>query len=732
MNNSIVLGLLQNTAVLLAFAMLYENIWLKNEDSKNIWAKIFTGLILGGIGVILMFSPWTFVPGIVFDTRSVMISVAGLFFGPMPTIIAMLIIGSIRFIIGGSGVWMGLAVIFSSGIIGILWRRLRPQWRNKRNYYLELLAMGFIVHLAMSACTVLLPREVGYQTFRIIALPLLFIYTPATMLLGLLMLRQSKNHQNRLVQQKLIESERRLNQVLESGNIASLMLSKDGNITFCNDYLISILGYSHDELYGKNWFDIALPSELKENAFANFSESIRNNQMIKNNEDKVLSKNGKQFYFSWYNIILNSDSGETLGTASIGVNITDRKIYEEKLLEKNLEIEAQNEEYKRINIELNIAKDKAEESDRLKTAFLANMSHEIRTPMNGIMGFANLLKENDLNSDEQKKYIHIIQKSGIRLLNIINDIIDISKIEAGLVKVQLSKTNINEKTEYIYNFFKPEVEEKGISFKLNNTLSNDEAVINTDKEKLYAILTNLVKNAIKFTSTGIIELGYTKKEKEIEFYIKDSGLGVREDKVGLIFERFRQGSESVNRKYEGAGLGLSISKAYVEMLNGKIWVEKNLPNGAIFYFSIPCNENMLATAEMEIPIKEKLLEAPVKNLKILIAEDDEVSEVFLAKLVNELGREIIKVKNGNEAVEICRNNPDIDLVLMDVRMPEMDGNLATKSIREFNKDIVIIAQTAFALSGDREKAIEAGYSDYISKPVDQAELFEIIKKHFSD
>ncbi|MBL7972510.1 MAG: PAS domain-containing protein [Prolixibacteraceae bacterium] len=236
------------------------------------------------------------------------------------------------------------------------------------------------------------------------------------------------------------------------------------------------------------------------------------------------------------------------------------------------------------------AKEQAEESDRLKSSFLANMSHEIRTPMNGILGFADLLKEPGLPEESTQLYVSIIESSGIRLLNIINDLIDISKIESGNMNVHLSETNINKQTKFIYNFFRPEAEKKGLTLLANNSLPTAEAFVLTDREKLYAILTNLVKNAIKFTSSGFVELGYQYSPSspgQLLFYVKDTGTGIAPELKKVIFERFRQGSESYKRKHEGAGLGLAISKAYVEMLGGQIWIDTNTEVGSIFYFTLP-------------------------------------------------------------------------------------------------------------------------------------------------
>jgi hypothetical protein len=256
-----------------------------------------------------------------------------------------------------------------------------------------------------------------------------------------------------------------------------------------------------------------------------------------------------------------------------------------------------NIERRKLLKELLQAKESAEESNRLKSSFLANMSHEIRTPMNGILGFSELLKSPNLSLEKQQKYIEVIEKSGKRMLNIINDIVDLSKIEAGLMFVEFKESNINEQIEDIYTFFKPEVEAKGMQIFFKNRLQAKEATIKTDREKLFAILTNLVKNAIKYTKGGSIEIGYVLKmnsktvnpsqKAELEFYVKDTGIGIPKDKQEAVFERFIQAEKTSTTVVQGAGLGLSISKAYVEMLGGKIWVESEEEIGSTFYFTLP-------------------------------------------------------------------------------------------------------------------------------------------------
>jgi PAS domain S-box-containing protein len=420
--------------------------------------------------------------------------------------------------------------------------------------------------------------------------------------------------------------------------------------------------------------------------------------------------NGTYRYFEVYAFPLFEENGDVAQVIEMTKDITERKQAEEALL---------------------TAKEKAEESDRLKSAFLANMSHEIRTPMNGILGFANLLKEPDLTGNEQAEYIGIIEKSGKRMLNIINDIVDISKIEAGLMKLEIQESNVNEQIQYIYTFFKPEVEAKGMKLSINTPLPTNEAILKTDREKVYAILTNLVKNAIKYTEIGSIVFGYEKKDEYLEFYVKDTGIGIPADRQDAIFERFIQADIPNKWVQQGAGLGLSITKAYLEMLGGKIWVQSMVSVGSTFYFTLPYS----AVLTKDTPVQQFVPSDKTdlfRKLKILIAEDDKVSEMLIEKTLKIFGKEILKARTGVEAIEACKKNPDIDLVLMDIRMPEMGGYDATRQIRKFNKKVVIIAQTAHGLYGDREKVIEAGCNDYIAKPINKDELFAIIQKHFKE
>jgi PAS domain S-box-containing protein len=500
----------------------------------------------------------------------------------------------------------------------------------------------------------------------------------------------------------LKESEQKSMSIMENSADAIFITNQQGKYLYTNKAVTAMLGYTSEEMKSKTIADLSPPNKTEE-ATQFYKQLLNEGKCFI--EIELLKKDGSYISTDLNTVVL--PDGTLYGSCR---DITERKKAESELIK---------------------AKEKAEESDRLKSAFLTNMSHEIRTPMNGILGFAALLKDPNISSDDQQDFIQTIQISGARLLNTINSIVDISKIESGLTGVNIKETNINEKIEFTHKFFKQEVEIKGLQFLFKNGLPTNEAIIKTDNEKVYAILTNLVRNAIKFTYEGSVIFGYEKKGEYLEFFVKDTGIGIPQRQRQMIFERFRQGSESHNRDYEGNGLGLSIAKSYVEMLGGKIWVESEECLGSTFYFTIPYNMVSEEKAGIINARSAEHKEVQLENLKILIVEDDEISYSLLSKTLQKISKEVLNAITGVEAVEACRNNPDLDLVLMDIRMPQMDGLEATRRIRQFNKDVIIIAQTAYAFSGDKEKAIESGCNDYISKPINKTLLYELIKKYIN-
>ena len=391
-------------------------------------------------------------------------------------------------------------------------------------------------------------------------------------------------------------------------------------------------------------------------------------------------------------------------------------------------------ERKKNDQEMKVALERAQESDRLKSAFLTNMSHEIRTPMNGILGFTGLLKDPQLTGDEKEDYIQVIEKSGDRMLNTITDIIDISRIESGQVEVVNTEVSLNNILNEQYEIFNPDAQSKGLELNYKPTLSDKEAIIVTDIHKLEGILTNLIKNAIKFTKHGNISFGYSLKKVKnyegLEFFVKDTGIGIPSNRISAIFNRFEQADIEDTQVFEGSGLGLAISKSYAEMLGGNISVTSEEGIGSTFVFSIPYTKPTIKERDVEGGIN-KLPQVSLNKLSVIVAEDDETSRMLLEAILENKFYKIIYTKTGKETVDKFRENPETSIILMDLKMHDMSGYEATREIRKFNQDVVIIAQTAYGLSGDREKAIEAGCNDYISKPFKKELLFEKIMLHLS-
>lgn len=397
---------------------------------------------------------------------------------------------------------------------------------------------------------------------------------------------------------------------------------------------------------------------------------------------------------------------------------------------KNLEMEETNRtlelKVEERTKELLAEKEKAEQSDKLKTAFLANMSHEIRTPIHGILGFSQLLLESE-DTEDFDKYVKIIYKNGTHLLSLINDIIDISKIEAGMISLTLSEFSLNSLIEEVYQLFTLEekVLTKQIEIRQYHDFEKGYDIITSDRTRLKQVLINLLSNACKFTNKGFVEIGYISLDNEILFYVKDTGIGLTPEQQDYIFERFMQVNLNHNSKQEGTGLGLAISKAYVKLFEGDIWVDSIPGHGSIFCFNLPKynNGNSILKQQINPEIKMNL---EWTDKVILLAEDVAMNYLLIKSALKKTGVNLIWVQNGREAVDYCKNNKNIDLILMDMRMPILDGFEAVLEIREFNTEIPIIAQTSYAMDGDRDKCLAYGCNDYISKPFIVKDFIDLI------
>lgn len=494
---------------------------------------------------------------------------------------------------------------------------------------------------------------------------------------------------------------RKLTRAVDQSPGSIVITDTEGIIEYANPATVKLSGFSNEEMTnGKT--NIFGSGKIRDE-FELIRESVKSGK-IWDGEFQNLKKNGEYYWESDSISPIYNNSGAITHFLAIKEDVSERK---------------------KLTLELTLAEEKAEESDHLKSAFLANISHEIRTPMNGILGFAELLKIPKLSPDAQKRYIHIIEQSGNRMLNIINDIVDISKIEAGQMVIHIQETNVNQLLNDLLTCFTPEAKSKGLRLSFSTALTDEKSNIQTDHDKLTQILTNLIKNALKFTKSGTINFGYTKNGEILEFYVKDTGVGISKDQAEMIFERFRQGSVAFNREYEGAGLGLSISKAFVQMLGGKIWVNSVLGKGSVFSFQIPSKPQNELFQEI---LSNNSEEPDSPAIHILIAEDDENSIIYITAILENENAIIFEAMNGKQTVESVKNHPEIDLVLMDLKMPGMDGFEAIRQIKKLRPSLPIIAQTAYAFAEEEEKAMQSGCDDYISKPIKKQVLVEKIHK----
>lgn len=499
--------------------------------------------------------------------------------------------------------------------------------------------------------------------------------------------------------------------ILQHSDQIIVLTDADGKVMFANDLLEQMTGCKLN--VGDAIRSIEYPKIMSKDDKESFTILYKSTLLGKKKDFSFTIKkpqtNGLEIWYRLCNKAINFEGDfYYLHTA---VDISQQKLTEKKLND-------------------NIAK--AEENDRLKSAFLANMSHEIRTPMNTIIGFTKLLAESK-DKKEKEQFAEIVRTSGAHLLNLINDIIDVSKIEAGFHDIKLISTNINNLLSDLQKLYTHDkrLVSKELDLELESGLPNLNSHILTDETRLRQVVSNLIDNAIKFTKSGKISFGYKLISEtyndgtpKLLFFVKDMGIGISAEEVKLIFERFHQvDGES---KKMGTGLGLTIVKALTKKLGGDIWVESTLGKGSTFYFTLPYLQSR--QEQSEEPLKKTNNNIPdFENKVILIAEDIATNYQYLEALLRKTKAKLIWVKNGKEAVKEALSDKKIDLVLMDLRMPIMNGYNATKQIKLIRPKLPILAVTAYAIDGDMEKAFDFGCDEYITKPVMKAELYRKIK-----
>lgn len=476
---------------------------------------------------------------------------------------------------------------------------------------------------------------------------------------------------------------------------------KQGRILYVNDKFCEISKYSREELIGKDHRLINSGHHPRE-FFRDLYKTIHAGRVWKA-DIRNKAKDGTFYWVATTITPFKNREGVITEFIAIRTDITDNKKVEEELI---------------------LQKEKAEGSDRLKSAFLANMRHEIRNPMNAIIGFSKQLATPGLAEVKRAEYSSIVINSSQQLLSIIDDITAISLLESKQDHVNKSEVHLKDLFFELEAQFATQAKTRNLTLSVSTLLTNDESVVLTDKSKITRILTNLLTNALKFTHTGGIEFGYKIEGALLICFVKDTGIGIADSNKEKIFERFQQADGRISRKYGGSGLGLSISKGLTELLGGKIWFESQLNNGSVFYVSIPFTQiNTSSRSRPSLTSESKL--------SILIAEDEEINFYYL-KIIFEsrFNCEILHARNGSEAVELVKKHPAVSLILMDISMPILDGFDAAILIKESNPHLPIIAQTGYDIQTN-EKYSPVIFDDYISKPVDDTILTSKAQRYIS-
>jgi len=512
---------------------------------------------------------------------------------------------------------------------------------------------------------------------------------------------------DKLLQNKLDDRTEQLLTLINQTPDIIIFKDMSGRWLLANEIAIELFGLENVVFYKKTDLELIknkpkLKSELENNI--NTDNLAWKKGSMLSFDEVFYTKSGQEKVFEVIKLPIYHDDGSKKTLLTIGRDITKRRKYE---------------------IELKSSKEKAEEADSLKSSFLANMSHEIRTPLNGIIGFSTLLKEYSLKKEDVNKFVDIIIANSNQLVAIIDDILFISKLQVKQVKVSKSEFSLNQLIKNLLNKFTSSLKlipEKNITLKIciNN---NEDINILTDKSNLYLVYTKLLRNAIKFTNSGEIEFGYNiDVEKNIVFFVKDTGVGISKEKQHIIFKKFRQVDDSTIRPYGGTGIGLSIVKGVIDLLKGELWLESELNKGAKFSFTLPINSK----DDVQIKKKKEKERSDWSCMKILIVDDVEESRILLEEILFPTKAKLYNAENGKKAIDVFIENQDIDLVLMDIQLPEINGFETAKRIKGINNNVKIIAQTAFANQGYEEKSKYSKFDDFINKPIVAPLLLEKI------
>ena len=511
--------------------------------------------------------------------------------------------------------------------------------------------------------------------------------------------------QKELVTNKHFESDKFYEMLVQSANDGISFYDRDWKLKYANTAFYSMIGYEKDSYNSLNHIDLIHPDDQE--------YQLKKEQALVNNgffetELRLRHKSGHYLNLSSRSVTVRSDSGEVLGALTISRDITRLKQVHEDLIKANIGVES---------------------SNRLKSNFLANISHEIRTPLNSVVGFSNLLLSNNLPNEVKEEYIEQINHNSERLLQIIGDIIDLSRLESSQIEITYEEASlsaiVNEIIEEARQVIKRN--EKSIILNVKDQFEDNGDLIFTDRIWLKRVLNHLMDNAVKFTLEGSVEFSYLLENQNIVFKIRDTGIGINKENLGRIFEEFRQEFDGHHRPFEGLGIGLTLAKEVIERMGGKIFVQSEKGVGSEFSFSIPYRPAGSTKAKIT-PVNSEPAVKPIdwSSRKCLLVDDNKDVLIYLNRILSDTGVSIVTARSGFEAIELVRTTPDIDVVLLDMQMPEMNGIEATKEIRKIRKNLPIIAQTAFIFEDDKDIILEAGCDACLIKPIRREHLLTVM------
>jgi PAS domain S-box-containing protein len=520
---------------------------------------------------------------------------------------------------------------------------------------------------------------------------------------------QKKNNelsnQNNLIGRENNESDKFYRMLVQSANDGISFYDNDWNLIYANKAFYSLIGLDPGINNSINSGDLVHPDDrdyLKERQEALMGKGFFECEL------RIRHSEGNYINLSEKSVIVRNDEGEILGALIISRDISRIKLVLEELNKANIDAEA---------------------SNRLKSSFLANISHEIRTPLNSVVGFANLLLSDNLTQDVKEEYIEHINYNSEKLIQIIGDIIDLSRLESSQIEITYEETSLNSIVTEIIDEARQVIKrnEKPIILNVKNLFGDNSDLIFTDRVWLKRVLNHLMDNAVKFTLDGSVEFSYLRENDNIVFKIKDTGIGINKENLARIFEEFRQEIDGHHRPFEGLGIGLTLAKEVIERMGGKIYVQSEKGVGSEFSFSLPYRPAGSIRVKAKLNLEDQLLK-PVNwsSKKCLLVDDNKDVLIYLNRILVDTGMTIFMARSGSEAIELIKTIPDIDVVLLDMQMPEMNGIEATKEIRKIRKNIPIIAQTAFIFEDDKDIILEAGCDACLIKPIRKDHLLTVM------